>query len=105
MLAGVIPPRHVMGTIVKVPTGYNPPWSFHLDPESVNFFDNGLEICDASISYVEANLDGACTIFLPDCVWCPWGSRLIAEIAPTSTPTPSPPTWFIFLPIVKDSGN
>src|SRR5688572_9629643 len=29
----------VSGTIVKQPAEYNPGWSFHLDAESVEFFD------------------------------------------------------------------
>lgn len=112
MLAGIIPTRHIMGTIVKEPVDYNPSWSYYLDPESVMFFDSALEICDATIAYVEANLDEACTSFLPGCVWCPWGSRLIAEVTTvptptviptdTATPSPVPPEWFIFLPVVNN---
>ena len=29
----------VMGTIIKTPAPYNPPWSYHLDPESIEFFE------------------------------------------------------------------
>jgi hypothetical protein len=29
---------HVQGTIVRAPAPYNPTWSFHLDPASIDFF-------------------------------------------------------------------
>ena len=89
MLGGLKPTRHVMGVIVKQPASYNPPWSYHLDPASVTFFESAIEVCDATIRYVEDHLDEACGAFLPGCTWCPWGSRLLAEVAITPTPTPS----------------
>ena len=81
--------RHVMGIVMQRPVGYNLPWSYHLDPASITFFDFALEVCDATIRYVEDHLDEACGAFLPGCTWCPWGSRLIAEVKLTPTPTPS----------------
>lgn len=80
ILAGLEPDLHVMGQIVKQPAGYNPPWGFHLEAESIEFFHSAIEVCDASILYVEQHLDEACGAFLPGCTWCPWGSRLIAEV-------------------------
>jgi len=92
--------RHVMGRIVKQPAPYNPPWSYHLDPGSVSFFDRAIEICDATIANVEARLEEACGSFLPGCEWCPWGSRLLAEVTP-GPPEPTPePDEAIYLPIV-----
>jgi hypothetical protein len=90
ILRGQRPSRHIMGTIVKVPADYNPPWSYHLDPSSITFFDFAIEVCDAAIQEVEQHLNEACGSFLPDCRWCPWGSRLIAEVAVPATPTASP---------------
>jgi hypothetical protein len=89
ILSGQRPSRHVMGTIVKVPVSYNPPWSYHLDPSSITFFDFAIEVCDAAIQQVELHLDEACGSFLPGCRWCPWGSRLIAEVSIPATPTPT----------------
>ena len=120
ILAGAQPNRHIMGKIVKRAMPYNLPWSFHLDPDTVTLFDFATEICDASIANVEAHLDEACNTFLPGCEWCPWNSRLLAEItlSPTSTPSPprtpfptpkpsptlapspTPETLFIYLPFV-----
>ncbi len=90
ILSGRRHSRHIMGTIVKVPADYNPPWSYQLDPSSITFFDFAIEVCDAAIQQVEQHLDEACGSFLPGCVWCPWGSRLIAEVTVSATPTASP---------------
>lgn len=73
---------HVAGTIVKETACYNPPWGFHLDPSSIDFFASAIEVCDASIAYTESFLDEAGGHFLPGNHWCPWGSRLVKEILP-----------------------
>jgi hypothetical protein len=70
----------VMGTIVKAPAFYNPPWSYHLDPASIQFFEVAVEVCDAHPLYVEQHLDEVCGAFLPGCVWCPCASRVVAEM-------------------------
>ena len=81
ILAGEEPgPMHIMGTVVKRATRWNAPWSFHLAPKSIQFFELAIEVCDASIQYVQDHLDEVGGAFLPGSVWCPWGSRLIAEI-------------------------
>ncbi|HEX4950154.1 MAG TPA: hypothetical protein VFZ34_26040, partial [Blastocatellia bacterium] len=72
--------RHVSGKIIKQPAPYNPPWSFHLDPATIEFFGLATEVCDGSIAYVESHLDEAGGAFLPGNIWCPWSSRLIKEI-------------------------
>lgn len=82
--------RMVIGTIVKQPRDYNAPWSYHLDPVSVRFADNAVEVCDATIQFVEDHLAEICGATLPDCEWCPWSSRVIAEVAADTTPTPTP---------------
>jgi hypothetical protein len=73
---------HVMGKIVKRPVDYNPGWSYHLDPATIDFFAFAIEVCDASMMYVEDHLDEACGPFLPGCIWCPWSSRLVEEVQP-----------------------
>ncbi len=74
---------HVMGRIVKRAKGYNPGWSYHLDPTTVSFFEMAIEVCDAEMGYVEDHLDEACGAFLPGCHWCPWSSRLVREVTPS----------------------
>ncbi|MEP7337809.1 MAG: hypothetical protein ABI977_08690 [Acidobacteriota bacterium] len=72
----------ITGIIVKQPACYNPPWSFHFEPDSIGFFDSAIEVCDASIAYTESFLSDAGGAFLPDNRWCQWGSRLLREIPP-----------------------
>ena len=72
---------HPMGVIFKPSVDYNPPWSFHLDPTSVEFFSNAIEVCDGTIQYVEDHFDEFCSSFEPgNCQWCPWNSKLLEEI-------------------------
>ncbi|WP_433515125.1 calmodulin-binding protein [Nonomuraea sp. CA-143628] len=71
---------HVIGRILKRQTPYNPRWSYHLNTDTVDFFDFGIEVCDATIPYVEEHLDEAGGAFLPGLVWCDWTSRLVREI-------------------------
>jgi hypothetical protein len=71
---------HVLGRIIKRPAAYNPKWNFQLDPASISFFSMAIEVCDASIPYVEDHLDEAGGPFLPGLYWCPWSSRLVREI-------------------------
>jgi hypothetical protein len=80
----------VMGTIVKMPTPYNPHWGYHLAPASIQFFDTAIEVCDAHPYYVEEHLDEVCGAFLPGCVWCPYSSRVITEVSISE----------VFLPLV-----
>ncbi|WP_018547733.1 calmodulin-binding protein [Streptomyces sp. LaPpAH-108] len=71
---------HLYGRIVKRPASYNPKWNFHYNPETVSFFDYAIEVCDATLPYVEDHLDEAGGAFLPGLHWCPWTSRLTREV-------------------------
>ncbi|MEV0350647.1 calmodulin-binding protein [Nonomuraea sp. NPDC050680] len=71
---------HVLGRIDKRPAPFNPRWSYQLRPETVGFFDFAIEVCDATIPYVEDHLDEAGGAFLPGLVWCPWSSKLVREV-------------------------
>lgn len=73
---------HVQGTIVATPASYNPGWAFHLRPDSIGFFENQIEVCDANMSYVAAHLDEVGGSTLPRSFWCPWSSRLTREVHP-----------------------
>ncbi|MCI0389657.1 MAG: hypothetical protein MOB07_12970 [Acidobacteria bacterium] len=76
----------IIGAIVKSPACYNPPWSFHLDPESMAFFGVAPEVCSSSIQIVENNLAEVGGAFLPGNRWCPWTSRLLREIPKPDCP-------------------
>ena len=87
----------VAGTIVKKPAEWNPGWSFHMMPGSIEFGDVFFEVCDANVEYVEENLADAGGAFLPNNFWCPWTSAIIEElgsssdtIVPSTDPTPAP---------------
>lgn len=71
---------HVIGRITKRTAPYNPRWSYHLNPDTIDFFDVAIEVCDATTPYLEDHLDEAGGAFLPALVWCPWSSRLVREI-------------------------
>jgi len=73
---------HVHGRIVKRRQPYNPRFNFYLDPDTINFFAQAIEVCDATMYYVEEHLDEACGAFLPGCHWCPWDSKLSRELTP-----------------------
>jgi hypothetical protein len=75
---------HVFGRIIKRTKPYNPRWSYHLDPDTIRFFEVAIEVCDANMMYVEDHLDEACGAFLPGCVWCPWDSKVVREVDITS---------------------
>lgn len=72
--------NHVQGTVIQKPAAYNPEWSFHLAPNSIGFFENQIEVCDANVTYVQDHLDEVGGSFLPKSFWCPWSSRLVREI-------------------------
>ncbi|AEW97601.1 MULTISPECIES: BP74-related protein [Streptomycetaceae] len=70
----------VMGTVVKTPAPYNKPWKYQLAPDSVKFFSMAVEVCDASIAYVNDHLSEVGGALLPNSTWCPWSSKLKREI-------------------------
>ena len=83
ILEGIDPPLHVTGIIVKESSCWNPNYSYHYDPSTVDFFENSMEVCDASFQYVEQNLAEAGGAFLPNLRFCPWSSYLVEEINPS----------------------
>lgn len=72
---------HLSGLIVKETISYNTDWSFHIDPTSIDFFQVAIELCDATMEFIEANLNDIGGSTLPNNHWCPWSSKLIAELS------------------------
>lgn len=70
--AGVID-KIVAGTVKAGNDGYNQPWSWHLDPDSVTLPDVAMEICDGKPSFVENDLP-----YWLNKRFCPWHSDIIA---------------------------
>ena len=71
---------HIRGNIVKKPKHYNPDWSYHLRPNSIDFFEFAVEVCDSTMQYVEDNLKDVGGALLPGGHWCPWQSRLVRAL-------------------------
>jgi len=56
--------------------GFNKPWSWHLDPDTVRVADLTIELCDGMPSFVEAELDYWLNVVKR---YCPWSGRVVAE--------------------------
>ena len=63
------------GLVVRDDPSVNAPWSWHIDPASLNFADVTTEVCDGLPSYVE---DG--TVTSP--YYCPWVTKVIDLTGP-----------------------
>ncbi len=84
ILAGSSPPAIMTGKLVLAPAFYNPKWHFHVDPLTIAFADAAIEVCDSSIRGIEQALPDVGGSLLPGLRWCPWTTKVLAEI-----PTPS----------------
>jgi hypothetical protein len=71
----------ISGIIEKTAVEWNPGWSYHFIPNTIFFGEVFIEVCDSSATYVEEHLDEAGGAFLPGLQWCPWGTRVLEEIA------------------------
>ncbi len=60
-----------LGTVVRDDAGVNEPWSWHIDPATLEFAEITIEVCDGLPSYVE---DGTIT----SDQFCPWSAQVIA---------------------------
>lgn len=58
-----------LGTVVRT-SGINGPWSWHIDPKTLQFAEITIEVCDGLPSYVEDH-----TVTSPD--YCPWSAKVI----------------------------
>ena len=60
-----------LGTVVRDDPGVNAPWSWHIDPATLEFADMTIEVCDGLPSFVE---DGTVT----SDQYCPWSAQVVA---------------------------
>lgn len=84
LLAGEESSPRIGGTVVKASTEYNIGWSYHLDPDSVFFFDMSTEVGDSTMRYIENHLGEVGDELLPGGVWTGWSSTLTGEMEATS---------------------
>ena len=59
-----------LGRVVRDSPSVNKPWSWHIDPKTLQFADITIEVCDGLPSYVEDH-----TVTSPD--YCPWSAKVI----------------------------
>ncbi len=73
---GTSPATIPNGRIVRGPgqDAHNEAWSWHLDPQDIEMAEVTIEVCDATPSFVEENLD-----YFVDVVkrYCPWAAVLV----------------------------
>jgi hypothetical protein len=62
-----------MGTIDRSGPEYNVGYSWHLDPNTVEFTDFSIEVCDGLPSYV-----GESSWSVP--TYCPWSARVVTMV-------------------------
>jgi hypothetical protein len=68
--------RFPIGPLLRGNGGFNPPWSWHMDPDQVRLTEVAVEVCDGRPSYVEENLDD---FLMPGVGYCPWSGRIVGE--------------------------
>jgi hypothetical protein len=59
-----------LGRVVRDSPGVNKPWSWHIDPKTLQFAQITIEVCDGLPSYVEDR-----TVTSKD--YCPWSAKVI----------------------------
>jgi len=59
------------GLVVRDDPSVNAPWSWHIDPASLEFADMTMEVCDGLPSYVEAGT-------VTSDRYCPWAAEVVA---------------------------
>jgi len=82
IIAGNLPALHVQGNIITETVSYNRYWSFHLDPNSIEFFSSADQSCNKTFTDTESNIANVGLTFLPSLKLCPWKSQLVAEVEP-----------------------
>jgi hypothetical protein len=58
------------GKVVRDDAGVNAPWSWHIDPKSLEFVDITTEVCDGLPEYVEDHT-------VTSDYYCPWSAKAI----------------------------
>jgi hypothetical protein len=69
--------RIIIGDLRRGTGGFNAPWRWHLDPQTIAFADATIELCDGCPAFVDDELD-----YWVDTVgrFCPWSTRVAARI-------------------------
>jgi hypothetical protein len=59
------------GVVVRDDAGVNAPWSWHIDPATLEFADMTIEVCDGLPSYVEDEI-------VTSDRYCPWSAEIVS---------------------------
>jgi len=70
LLAGKPVAAIPLGNVVRDDAGVNEPWSWHIDPATLEFAEVTIEVCDGLPSYVEGR-----TVTSEQ--YCPWSAKVI----------------------------
>jgi hypothetical protein len=75
-LIGAGQQRILSGQLLAGDGGFNAPWSWRLDPDTVGFADFTIELCDGCPSFVEKDLE-----YWLDTVgqYCPWSTEVLSR--------------------------
>jgi hypothetical protein len=67
----------ITGDLATGDGGFNSPWSWHIEPGTVEVADLAIELCDGRPSMVEADVD-----YWINTVgrFCPWSARVISRL-------------------------
>jgi hypothetical protein len=71
LLAGEAAPRIPNGRVVRGEPDVNVGYSWHIDPDSVEFADTTIEVCDGRPSDVEKGV-------ITSDRYCPWSAKVVA---------------------------
>jgi Ca2+-binding RTX toxin-like protein len=70
----------IAGIVAKSAAAYNIGWSYHLEPDSIFFFEISTEVGDSTMRYIEDHLEEIGGELLPGSVWTGWSSALVDEL-------------------------
>ena len=70
-------PGVIMGSLKAGDGGFNQPWSWHLDPATVETPDMAIELCDGRPTHVEQDLEQWLNVVKS---FCPWGATVVRRL-------------------------
>lgn len=71
LLRGEDVPAIPVGIVVRDDPSVNAPWSWHLDPATIEFADATTEVCDGLPEYVEEGI-------VTSDYYCPWSAQIVS---------------------------
>lgn len=66
----------INGELLAGDGGFNQPWSWHMDPATIEVVDMSMELCDGRPSFVEDELEYWLQTVKR---YCPWGPKVVGR--------------------------